>query len=100
MYERINERLRELGEGDAVHAASAIAVEFQSAVAAVLLVFLAARMISIYFAVPAALITLILLKNKMLTFDVFCENDDRFQTLLHYLVVTLALCLLLVGWVM
>ncbi len=98
MYQRLLDTLRGRGEGDSIHSASAIAVEYQSTLAFILLAFLAARMVNLYFGAAAALAVFLAMRNRVLTFDVFTENDDRIQTLMYYLILTLAACLALTGW--
>jgi len=100
VYERILEGLRRERHADSVHQASAIAVQFQSVFALLLLTFMVARLASAALAAVTGALTLALLSKRVLTFQVFTENDDRFQTLLHYLILTLAACFIFVRWTM
>ncbi|MBD3387804.1 MAG: hypothetical protein GF416_02035 [Candidatus Altiarchaeales archaeon] len=98
MYGDLLKGLWNRDSGDSVHAASVFAIEFQSIAAFLLLTFLAVRFISAYAALPAVLLALMLLRGRTLTFTVLRENDDRFQTLLFYLIVSLGVISLSVGW--
>jgi hypothetical protein len=98
MYDRLLKRLGGREHADSIHAASWVAIEFQAALAMLLLLFLAARFVSPYLAVPALLLGILALRGKQLTDTVLRENDSRFQTLLFYFIVTFAFILFTVGW--
>jgi hypothetical protein len=98
MYDKLYEGIKREGEADAVHLASAAPMEYQSIIAVLLLLHLTVRFISIYAAVFVLAAAIILFKGRVLSFGVVRENDDRFQTLLYYTVLTLSLTIILAGW--
>jgi hypothetical protein len=97
MYKRLLKGLEKRGSADGIHAASALAIEFLSGISFVLLIFLALRWVSLPLAAAVALITTLLVASRTLTFQVLAENDDRFETLLHYMVLTFAVSIILLG---
>jgi len=78
--------------------ASGFAMEFHSRVSLLLLAFLAARFVSVYAAAAALLAGLFAMKGGPILPSVLHENDDDFQTLLFYLVLSLSAIFVLVGW--
>lgn len=98
MYEGLVDGLKKKGESDSVHAASALAIEYQSAAAFVLLAVLAARLIHPLLGLVAFTATVALSYRGPLTYRVLKENDDRMETLLYYMVASLGFITLVVGW--
>jgi len=90
-YGKLLRRMEGAGGVDSVHAASWVAIEFQASAAMLLLLALAARLISPYLALPALVAGALLLRGRQLTGAVLKENDDRLQTLLFYFIATFAL---------
>ena len=97
-YDRLLQGLRKEGHADSVHAASWVAIEFQAAATVLLLLVLAARLMSPYLAFPAFVVGVLALRGRHLTETVLRENDMRFQTLLSYLILSFAVILAAVGW--
>ncbi|MBU0762847.1 MAG: hypothetical protein KKD39_07455 [Candidatus Altiarchaeota archaeon] len=95
MYQKL---LKSMGgeKPDSIHAASYVGIEFMSKMALLLMVFYILKFISAYAAAVAVFGLAFLTKDKALTPYVISENSDSFETLLHYLIVTMSLLFLIV----
>jgi hypothetical protein len=83
--------------GDAIHEASNISIEYLSKAGFILMAFWSLKFASVYVAFAAALILSYYLAGKSLTYAVLRENNDSFDNLLHYFIVTLAGVFLVLG---
>lgn len=98
-YNKAVDDLRECGERvDAASVAAVLTAEFQLYMGLLLMLLLLFRMFS-----PIAAVILIIpiaLFSRRLFYSrtAFRENDDRFNTLLFYVMVTLVSVIILVGW--
>ncbi len=97
MYSKLLEGLKKRGEKEASHSASFFAIEYMSKTALILLVFLIVRWISTPAAVAATIVCAISLRGKTITEGVLRENDDKFQTLLYYTILSLAVIFIVMG---
>ena len=100
MYEELIDGLQKRGERDSVHAASYFAIEYMSKAALILLLVWILKPFSLIFAVPFVIALVFVLRGINFSDQVLHENNDQFQTLLFYMITTLAIVFLAVGWSM
>jgi len=97
MYEKLVDSVKGRERADSVHAASWIGIEFMSFAAALLGVFLAVRLVSVYLAPVALLLGIAALRGRQLTVGVLAENDDSLDTLLYWFIMFFAFVIVALG---
>ena len=95
-YDRFHGKLT---EADSTTMSSLLTTELELSAAAVLLIYMALRVLwSPLPALATALAAGYAAHKSLLSFRAFTENSDRIQVLLFYFIVMLTLIILLVGW--
>ncbi len=96
MYKKLVDPMGE-GNADGIHTASYVAIEYMARAGFLLIAFWAFKFISPYAAAFAFLAVAYAVKGRTLAPLVLAENNDSFDTLLFYLIVSLAAIFIVLG---
>lgn len=97
VYDKLMRDLEKEGQKDSVHAASYYGIEYMSKAGLVLMLAWAGNLFSQYLAAAGILLGIYLVKDLSVTAWVLKENSDNFETLLEYVMITLAFVFIALG---